>query len=74
MAGREGPILLLMALALSLFSSASTLNEWSPAHATFYGDMAGNETMCKLLQPRCRDFSFLFFFRNIACNPEKLNH
>ncbi|GAY44166.1 expansin-A23 [Citrus sinensis] len=45
MAGREGSILLLMAMALNLFSSASTLTEWSPAHATFYGDMAGNETM-----------------------------
>lgn len=51
MAGREEPILLLMAIAMSLFSSALTLNEWSPAHATFYGDMRGNETMSKSLQP-----------------------
>ncbi|KAJ8774593.1 hypothetical protein K2173_017039 [Erythroxylum novogranatense] len=44
MAG-AGSLLLAMAVVICLVTTATARQRWKAAHATFYGDMSGNETM-----------------------------
>lgn len=44
-------ILLVMGMALCIVSTAAARREWNTAHATFYGDIKGTETMSESLNP-----------------------
>lgn len=73
--GRENIIVayLAMIMPLAIADNDGNHHGWDYAHATFYGDMSGGETMSKCVHVRARTRKYMMFssplyFTKTECN------